>query len=293
MKKIFAIIFALLFSLSCFLLVRLALINTAGTIDPEFATIVFDSEIEKRNFKFEEFSTLYFLNDHDPLTKFSKKTRILGSTPNLNIINSEDYRVEVTANSDVFEKLKIGQKDDTLVITLSDDCYVPVHVDDHEYAYDTGLYATFGMFEVTVYAPIDTLAVDSTVSLDYQAPKCEKTYIRFSFDGTEAKIYDIDTKNLELYCKGDSHLNISGNVENSAKIMALHNTQVDASELTSKYTDFFVSSYVLGNSYIKYDHIYFTPETTGNLFVFTYIYFPPVLWLFCLIICLRKKKRAT
>ena len=83
--------------------------------------------------------------------------------------NSED--VEITTNADVFDKLKIGLDDSPedpnkvgLVVTFADECYVPVHVDDNSYDYDTGLYVDFDAFEVTVYAPIHTQTSSMSLS---------------------------------------------------------------------------------------------------------------------------------
>ena len=146
MRKFRNIIFAVLFIISTAILIWFYNWSKAEEVDPEYAVAVFEQEIVTRQFKFDAFDRLYFLNDNDPLTSFSKKTKILGATPTLKIVNSKDYRVEITANADVFNALKIATSDDakdnrsTLIVTFSDKCYVPVHTDDSSYDYDTGLY---------------------------------------------------------------------------------------------------------------------------------------------------------
>ncbi len=221
---------------------------------------------------------------------------MLNATPVLKIVDSAEYRVEITTNSDVFDKLKIATADDTvgsvLVITFTDDCYVPVHVDDVEYDFDAGLYVDFDKFEVTVYAPISTLFVDSKIILDYQAPKCNRMYVDFSYEGTDANIYDIDTDELILCCSGTSNITLSGAVRYQSKISIWHNTKVDANNLKMNSKSFYVSSSILGYfSYIKYNNT-FDIGLSSNVFSFmlnAFLCLPPILWTVCLIICLRKK----
>ena len=69
--------------------------NDDSRIDSEYVVHEFEGEIEKREFKLDHFSTLCFIYDVDPLdANGTKKTKMLGSAPVLNIVNSEDYRVE-------------------------------------------------------------------------------------------------------------------------------------------------------------------------------------------------------
>ena len=166
MRKIKITLFAVLFIISTTILTLFYTLNKES-IDTEYAVSVFEQNIVTREFEFSEFNRLYFLNDYDPLTSFSKKTQMLGATPNLKIINSDKYLVEIKANADVFDVLKIETCDSSyddlrnLIVTFSDECYVPVHTYDTSYDYDTGLYVDFDMFEVTVYAPILTLLFDA------------------------------------------------------------------------------------------------------------------------------------
>lgn len=299
MRKFSIVIFAIAFIISTAILIWFYNLNNEDGLDPEYAVAVFEQEIVTRQFEFDTFDRLYFLNDRDPLTSFSKKTKILGATPTLKIVNSNEYRVEITANADVFDALKIATNDDsndnrsTLIVTFSDKCYVPVHTDDSSYDYDTGLYVDFDKFEVTVYAPISSLLVDSKVILDYQAPKCEKMLAGFSCEGTEANIYDIDTENFRLYCSGTSNITLSGNVKGESKISVWHQTKIDASDLDTDTKDFYVSSSVLfGFSYIKHNGIFHIGLSTSALqFILAAIlYLPPAIWLISLICCFRKKR---
>ena len=279
MRKIKVIFFTVLFIISTAILTLVYSLNNEGSLDSEYAISSFQQNIVTHQFEFSEFDRLYFLNDHDPLTKFSKKTRILGATPILQIINSDEYRVEIKANADVFDSLKMATSDglddeqSTLIITFSDECYVPVHTDDTSYDYDTGLYVDFDVFEVTVYAPISSLSVDSEVILDYQAPMCEKMYVDFSYEGT-------------------SDITLSGKVKGESKISVWHETKVNANDLDTDTKDFYVSSSILfGLSYIKYNGILHLDLLANSfqLIVAAILYLPPIIWLGCLIGCFRKK----
>lgn len=299
MRKFETIVFSVLLVISLSILGFLYVVTTADDgIDPEYAVEKFEGEIETKDFVFDAFNTLYFLYDRDPITDFTKKTKILGATPKLKIVDSEDYRVEITTHSDAFDKLKISthkKEDDTdnnrLIITFTDDCYVPVHVDDTSYDYDTGLYVDFDRFEVVVYAPISRLMVDSALILDYQAPKCEEMYVNFSYEGTEAYIYNVNTDKLKLYCGGTSNITLSGKVHGLTEISIWHNTKVDATNLKTERKSFYVTSALFNQfSYVKYNHVYYVFSEIFLVIVKAVLYIPPVIWLVCLIGCLRGKK---
>ena len=299
MKKIKIVLFAFLFIISSGLVIRIHVFNIEK-IDPEYAVSVFEEDITTRQFEFSAFNQLDFLADTDSLTTFSKKTNMLGAIPVLKIVNSNEYRVEIKTNADVFDVLKIATSDTpnraskTLVITFADACYIPVHTDDISYDYDTGLYVDFDIFEVTVYAPISLIDIDSKIILDYQAPACEELYMLFTSEGTEANIYDINAENLKLYCSGTSNITLSGKVKGKSEISIFHQTKVDATDFETNTEDFYISSSVLfGFSYIKYNgatHFDFS-ENTFQLGVAAILYIPPIIWLACLISCFCKKRK--
>ena len=179
-----------------------------------------------------------------------------------------------------------------LVITFADDCYVPVHVDDVDYDYDTGLYVGFDVFEVTVYAPIETLMVDSKVVIDYEAPSCERLRVDFSFEGTTGCIYGIDAEDFSLYCSGTSNLQLSGEIRGTSEIKIFHNTKIDANALAMGKTDFFVSSAFFGEfSYIEYNNTYDIGILNlifmgGLIFLFQV---KPIFWFICFLCCIFQK----
>ena len=299
MKKVKIIIFSILLIISTAVVGLFHLVAYVDRIDPEYAVSVFEESVETREFDFSEFSRLYFLDDSDPLTSFSKNTLMLGATPVLNIVNSTEYRVEIRTNSDVFDALKVATHNNpetnksSLVITFADECYVPVYTDDSDYDYDTGLYVNFDVFEVTVYAPITSLSTNSELMLDYQAPMCDEMYVSLSYYGTRANIYDIDAYYLDLYCCGSSNATLSGKVRNTAKIMVCHDSKLNAENLEIKRTDFYVSSsFLFGFSYIKHGGTYHFAdlrEYAYAIILSAMLYLPPFIWLICLLCCLLKK----
>lgn len=306
MKKLGIIVFSLLFIISSGILASIYVMKSIDTksIDPQYATAVFDEDIKTQEYEFDEFNRLYFLHDRDPITSFTKKTSLLGTTPTLKIVNSNDYRVEITTNADVFDKLKIATYSNednpdyvSLTITFTDDCYIPVHTDDSSYDYDTGLYVDFDKFDVTVYAPISSIFVDSEIIFDYEAPKCEKMTMHFAYEGTEGVIHHINTDYLSLYCSGTSNIMLSGEVHEKSSIYIWHNSKIDISDLETKAKDFRVSSALFGEfSYIKDNHIYdiglLNLDNLPVVILASIFYLPPVLWLACLISCIRSKKKA-
>ena len=300
MRKLGIAVFSIFFAISAAIMLLILVSNDDSRIDPEYVVHEFEGEIEKREFKLDQFSTLCFIYDVDPLdANGTKKTKMLGSAPVLNIVNSEDYRVEITANSDMYDALSLEVYEDwtpessALFIAFKDEYYVPVYEYDTSYDYDLGMYIGFDQFEVTVYAPVNTLLVDGAVVLDYEAPKCDKMRVEFSYEGTKADIHDIDALNLKLVCSGDSDIKLSGKVEGEADISIWHQSKIDADELTAGSTDFYVSSSMLyGFSYIKYGATYHL-QPYNNIFqmvVVAIVYLSPILWLGCLCVCIFHDK---
>lgn len=294
MKKVIGIIiFSIFFVISTGFLIFVSVIyaQDSSYVDPEYAKIEFVDGVEKREFQFDEFHKVYFFNDRDILSNFSKSTEFVGVIPKLKIVNNNDYRIEINSNSDAFDKLKLGVKDSTLSVSFLDDCYVPVHVNDSSYDYDAGLCVTLNTFEVTIYAPISSLNVDCALELDYDAPKCEKMYVMFSFDGTNANIYNVDTENFTLNCSGTSKLTLSGKVSKNSEIMIFHNTKVNANNFKSYDIDFTVSSDIIGFSYIKYKYWYHIGITRSDVWLTLFFKLAPLIWLCCLIRCIFKKSK--
>ena len=108
------IIYFILFVLSSTILAWMySLVLESEQYDNEYAKISFDGKSTTKEYEFDEFNYLYFFYDMDSLTEFTKNTVFVDFVPDLKIINSEEYKVVITANSDVFEKMKVDLSGET------------------------------------------------------------------------------------------------------------------------------------------------------------------------------------
>lgn len=181
----------------------------------------------------------------------------------------------------------------SLIITFIDECYIPVHIDDESYDYDTGLYVSMDKLEVTIFAPIYNLRSDVGFNIDFEVPQCSDMIINI----TDAKgtIKNIKANNFEFYCSGTSNLELSGEVKENVKLFIMHNTKIDANNLIINKKTFEVSSAILINnlSYIKYKNIYHIQLISIINIIKLILYVSPVFWvsLFIISCCKRKTKK--
>lgn len=299
-NKLTIIISLILFILSLTLIVFINIsVLESNKYDNEFASISFNEEITTKEYTFDEFHCLYFFNDRDSLTEFTKRNEFLNLVPKLRIINSEEYKVSITSNSDAFEKIKIGLSGDkscygdgkTLIITFIDECYIPVHIDNASYDYDTGLYISMDKLEITVFAPIYNLRSNTGgINIDFEAPQCSDMII--DIRDTEGSIRNIVSNNFNLDCSGNSNLKLSGEVKENGKLFIMHNTKIDANDLKIENKKFDVTSAILINnlSYVKYNNIFHIQLYSFYSILKLVLYLAPVLWLCLFIISCCKKK---
>jgi len=293
------IIYFILFVLSSTILVWMySLVLESEQHDNEYAKISFNGKSTTKEYEFDEFNYLYFFNDMDSLTEFTKNTVFVDFVPDLKIINSEEYKVVITANSDVFEKMKVDLSGETscfgdgksLIITFIDECYIPVHIDDESYDYDTGLYVSMDKLEVTIFAPIYNLRSEVGFNIDFEAPQCSDMLINIR--DAKGTIKNIMANNFELYCSGTSNLELSGEVKENVKLSIRHNTKIDANNLIINKKTFEVSSALLINnlSYIKYKNIYHIQFFSIYNIIKLILYVSPLFWvgLFIISCCIRK-----
>ena len=270
-----------------------------------YSYMTFSQEIETRSFQLERkevYPGKYPANYAHLLFFNSKYVNFLDAIPNLKIVNSEDYRVEITANSDVFDhlvvKLDLFMTDYMLKINFKEECYAELW-DDWDgipRAY-YGLNATLDVFDVIVYAPIESITSDASLTLDYEAPSLVDVYAEFHGDSTVANIHTRDNHLLRLICTGTNKITISGSVKH-IKVHAIHNSKVDASGLTAETYDFYTSTGIgiCDFSYVKYDgrhHINFFGNNNiiWTLVIKYVIYVLPFIWLGLLISCIVKLRR--
>lgn len=223
--------------------------NDETRIDSEYAILTAADEIVTASYPIDRCSgARFFYADH---TTGSKKTIFLNACPDVRVVNSSEYRVELTANQTIHDMIDIRVIDGLLHIDMQIDCYNRVYEEDDSYDYDHGLYVDCTAFEMTIYAPLGSFWTDTRLKLDMEMPYVERAKLMFSDEGVEANIHDIDALSLHLTTSGDSEVKLIGTVNGMAHISIWHNSHVDATELQTGSQDFRVSSRIFGNSYIK------------------------------------------
>lgn len=252
-----------------------------NSLDAEYAVLTADDEIVTKNYPIGYCTSLWFF--HASISTGNKRTEFIHTTPDITIVNDDNYYVEITTNKSIHDVLSVSASCGILDVDLQDSCYNRVYEDDIDYDYDYGLYVDCSQFDMVVHAPIRTFQTSTQTILDFDVAKAPDTFIHFSNGGTQAKIYNIDTNNLTLYCSDSSEIAISGTVKDSTTMMVWHSTKVDADELNANRTDFFVSNRPFGISYIKYNGKYvFEPFDLGSILSF-FLLASPAFWL-CLVI---------
>lgn len=259
-------------------------------IDTEYAYYTLNQEITTKKYNIQECDTVKFFGERGCKTKFPN------AVPNLKIVNDEAYYVEVTANGDLQEMLDIYTKDGRLFIACKEQYYKSVYENDTSYDYDYGIYVDCTKFDIVVYAPISRLVVDTQLTLDFDVAPAKETYIKFSYDGVEGSINNIQTENLNFYCSGTSDLKLDGEVTETAKFMIFHNCHIDAKSLSTNKIKADVSRQLGGFSYIKVDKWYMVRCT--NFYDFSnvielFVYGSVILWtIFDIVLICKTKRKA-
>lgn len=248
--RFFAILFCVVFALSVVVIVAFSVVITTGDysgVNREFAEIVDTGSLETEKYELETFNSVYLFSENykKQRTLFTKKI------PNLKIVNSDEYSVEIKASSALLEKLDVQVVEGILVVTFENKYYNDVVREGRTYR---GLFVECEGFEITVYAPVTFLKTDAEITLDYQAPKTENLIIYVSGEVSEAKIYDIDCDYLSAAFCGMSNVTLEGKVQNKAEIEARHNSKVDAEALACKRVRANVTCQLFGFSYINYSY---------------------------------------
>lgn len=257
-----------------------------STLEPEYAVLTANDEIITQSSPIDHCDSLWFF--YACYSNGNKRTEFINAIPEIKIINDEKYYVELTTNKSIQDVISISIEDNILDIDLQDNCYKRVHEEDSSYDYDSGLYVDCTVFDITIHAPISSFRTNTQTVLDFDVAKSDKTTIDFSFEGTQANIYNIDTKNLWFNCSGSSDVTLNGSVSFEASLMVWHDTRVDATELKADFSDNYVSNYPFGISYIKHDGIIeFNPFDLGSVLTVALIGFP-IMWL-CL--CIKYIRR--
>lgn len=283
-------LFASLFLLWIFLPVA-----TDSTLDTEYAILTANDEVITQSCPVDHCDSLRFF--YASYANGNKRTEFINAIPDIKIINDEKYYVELTTNKSIHDVISISVEGNILDVDLQDNCYNRVHEEDTSYDYDSGLYVDCTAFDITIHAPISSFRTNTQTILDFDVAKSDETIIDFSFEGTQANIYNIDTKDLWFNCSGSSDVTLSGSASAEATLMVWHDTRVDATDLKADFSDNYVSNQPFGISYIKHDGITeFNPFDLGSILSVALVGFP-IMWLcLCikyirrLFICTKKNK---
>ena len=211
----------------------------------EFAHIKAYGEVQTRRYDISDSDALLFFFDEHK----EERTLFLEAIPNLKIVNSDKYYVEVTTNKDLFDILEVGSSEKMLSFDFKSECYN--HVTEAKSSYEKGLYVECSAFDVTVYAPVSQVFTSAEIVLDYQAPKAELIRIYVIGELQESRVYDIDAEYLNCLVCGETDLTISGNVSKEAAISAYHNSKVDAESLNVPLAYTYATSQLFGYSSIS------------------------------------------
>lgn len=255
-------------------------------LDSEYAVFRANDEIITQRYPIDPCDSLWFF--YAGYSNGNKRTVFIHAIPHIKIINDETYYIELCTNKSIHDVMSISIEDRNLDIDLQDYCYNSVYEEDTSYDYDSGLYVDCTAFDITIHAPIHDFRTDTQTILDFDVAKANKTFLEFAYEGTQANIYNIDTKDLFFSCSGSSDVTLSGSVSNEATLMVWHDTRVDATALHASFSGNYVSNRPFGISYIKHDGITeFNPFDLGSILSLALIGFP-ILW-FCL--CVKYVRR--
>lgn len=270
----------------CLLIWRTIIPDDEISIDPEYAMLTAADEVVTASYPIDKCRGARFF--YDDYTTGSKRTIFLNAYPDVCVVNSNEYRIELTANQTIHDMIDIRVLDEQLHIDMQMECYNRVHEEDDSYDYDHGLYVDCTAFKMTIYAPLGSFWSDTRLKLDMGMPYAERASLIFSHEGVEANIHDIDCWAMYFSTSGDSEVKLSGIVAGPAEIAIWGNSHLDATELQTGSQDFRVSSQLFGDSYIRYDDGIVTEGVgVGSIFTAMIVMFL-VIWLALDFVCIKR-----
>ena len=239
---IFFVAFCVMLTIIATLLIVMSTSDYRGG-NSDFATIEDYGEAVTQKIELEKINTLYFFAEQIA----RERTLFTDEIPNLKIINSDKYYMEITASRSLADKLSVKNENEKLTISFEEKYYNYVTSGGKEYK---GLYVDCDIFDVTVYAPITTLISSAEINLDFDAPKTETLGIAVTGEVREGKIYNIDVEALVCSFSGASTVELIGKAHTGAQLEARHNTKIEGDELITPYASTSVMCQIFGYSYI-------------------------------------------
>ena len=276
-KKVRAMLRTRILAIVCIVTFCVFLIVTAGILiimsssdyrgkNRDFAKMSVTAEAQTKSFDFEEFQSLLFFSE----SFRNERCLFTNQIPSLKIVNSDKYKVEVTANGELIDKLDLQVNDKALCFTFMPENFSNVVANGRKYK---GLYVDCSVFDVTVYAPISQLRSHAEFNLDFQAPNAESVTLLVDGEIRNGKIYDVKSSYFGINTCGNSNITVSGNVDDAIELISHHNSKIDVTNLNGPIT--YMASYCqfFGISYIKHSSGTFLPFTNMGFLLSAFILF--------------------
>lgn len=210
----------------------------------DFAEIEDYGAVGKKTVNFEKSDTLWFFYEGNR----SERTLFLDEIPNLKIVNSDKFYLEVTAPEGLLDKLVVKNTDEALVVTFEEEYYNAIK--DYPKIYN-GLYVNCDVFDVVVYAPISRLYSSAEYNLDFDTPKTDLLAIVTIGEIREGNVYNVDARSLYCQLNGSSNVELSGKVAEASHLEVWHNSKIDADNLQIENVSTTVQSMIFGFSYVS------------------------------------------
>ena len=227
----------------------------------DFAEIEDYGAAVTKRLKIEKCEYMYFFSEE----LGGRRTLFTDEIPNLKIVNSDKYLVEVKASQGLIDKLDVSVKDNALMFTFKEEIYNVITRGSSQYK---GLYIDCDAFDVTVYAPISRLASSSEINLDFDVAAADLVAIIVSGEVRSGKIYNVNSETLVCSMSGESDIEVSGKVRKTAHFEAFHSSEIDAENLITPKTTATVSSQLFAFSYVD-GYEFFESSITSMGFLIT------------------------
>lgn len=283
------VLFTLLISLVYNTFIAMVRITDAK-IDKEWAYYTASGEVVTKRYdipKESEYFSIFDEMDYD--------TRFANAIPSVKVVNDEQYYVELTTNSSLFDVLSIGPKYNNGFYI---DCKEEYYNEDHYFGTYYGLYVDCTQLDIVIHAPVSHLEIGTDAVVDCQLAPAEKVSVDLEY--ATGKIYGIDAEDFSFSVSGKSRLTVSGSVSGETDANVFHDSRIDARELYTEKYDIYLTRGIYGFSYLKTNKIlrpFVCDLIGGTTNTCAFIFNAPLIVFFnlfaiCLILRFVPKKRT-
>lgn len=248
----------------------------------DFAKITATGSVETKTFDVENVSNLLFFSE----AYRKERTLFSGNVPNLKIVNSDRYEVEVTTHKELIEKLDIITEEENLYIGFDSEYYY--NASNVQKTYNKGLYVECTQFDITVYAPISQLRSNAEFNLDFEAPKTDEILIIVQGAVKSGRVYNVDSKVAGFNFQGDSNVKVEGRASDIFELVAKHNTKIDATNFSAEIKNVFTGSQLFGYCLIELENGNVYPFTDSGFLLTLILIFVPSVCVICAAIFVLK-----